>query len=190
MKKTLLFLSMLTSSVYAQKCDKENYFSVSVAGDIRNCIIGSEPTGNKPSADLLIGLHAVGNNFEINPEVELFPKIGYWSSGANFGYHLPYWYIPARSKEMNLSVIPMAGIKMINRYNQEERQLKNGDWVYSKSSHITAQIGGSIRLDLSDKIMLDLSGFYSGRPDLVSRWPESHKAGVFSSYLGIHYKLN
>lgn len=190
MKKLLLGLSLLTTTVYGQKCEKESYFSVSVLGDIRNCTIGSDPTNNHASPNLLLGAHAVGNNFEMNPEVEIFPKIGYWSAGLNFGYHINNWYIPVRSKELNLTLVPLAGLKLINRYNQQERQLKNGDWVYEKSSHYAFQVGGSLRLQLSDKWIFDLTSYLSTAPDIKSRWPEGDKNSRFSTYGGFHYILN
>lgn len=186
-KSVLLFLSFLCATfAYSQK---ESYFSVSLKGDIKNSTIGSQPTEYKASPDLILGLHMVSENVEVNSEVESFDKIGYFSFGVNGGYHLQR-YLPITRKGIDITVIPLIGAKVIYRYGFEDKLTdKNPDGIiYGSSQHLALQVGSSFRIPLSDKFLIDFSSVFSTRSDINYRWNDN-KIGVLSNYLGIHYKF-
>ena len=181
----LVFCSLM----FGQK--KENYFSASLGSDIKNSIVGSKPTGFKPASDLVIGLHVVSNNFELNPEIETFSKIGYFRSGINFGLHFNKWFIPIGNTEMDFTLVPSIGASLISRSGKEDKLIVTPEqdyWVYGNSSHISAQANLSFRLKLSDSFILDYTANLSTRPDLVYMYPtDNPKFMCLSNFLKLHY---
>jgi hypothetical protein len=188
MRRLLLPLLFIGSLTYGQyKTPKESYASLSLKTDVRNAILGSKPTNNKPSPDLTLAVNMVGNNLELSVGDELFNQIGFNRFFLNFGYHSQR-YIPIGDKELNFTVIPYLGASTITRYGKEDRILPNGDFIYGNSSHLAVQGGISIRGKITDKILFDVS--YEGltRQDLLYMYPTDNPHFiVFSGSAGLHY---
>ena len=87
MKKTILIL-MLSFTCFAQK---EGYVYFSGAVDIKNAIVGSNPTKNKPELDLIYQFGMVGNNIEVNIGYENFKVINFDKYSIAVGYHFPLY---------------------------------------------------------------------------------------------------
>jgi hypothetical protein len=79
MKKILIIL-LLSISTYAQH-------QLSVGIDIRNAIVGSEPTKNESATDWTFQYKARQNHIEIGFSVETFKKINYFDYNLFAGYY-------------------------------------------------------------------------------------------------------
>lgn len=188
MKKTLLFLALsLSLSTYSQK---ETYASVSLRTDLRNAVLGSKPTNDKPALDLTASVNMVSNNFEINFGDEYFREIGFNRVFVNFGYHLPR-YVRIGYKEIDITVVPYAGFGVISRFGKEDREIITPDkdyYIYGSSSHLAAQAGLSFRVKLFDKFLLDWTCEALTRPDLQYLYPTDPNDKIkFSNSVGVHY---
>jgi hypothetical protein len=81
MKKLLLvFILFITITTSAQ-----HQFNISV--DVKNLIIGSEPTQNNPALDLTLTYKVRQNNFELLLTSELFPTIDYYDYTIGVGFY-------------------------------------------------------------------------------------------------------
>lgn len=174
--------------------EKESYCSVSFSVDGRNAVMGSEPTNNKPSLDGVLGVHMVGNNFEIGVSDELFNKLGFNRFSLNFGYHSQR-YIPLGDKELDFCIVPFVGASTITRWGLGDREVKlpsgETEFRYGKSSHIAVQGGLSFLTKITDRLLLDVTMELSTRPDLLYHYPtDNPKSFVESNYVGIHYIIN
>ena len=179
----LLFSGLL----YCQ--EKNSYFSASAGFDIKNAVLGSKPTNNLPSLDLLIGLHAVSGNFELNPEFELFEKIKFRRYAINIGWHFPR-YLLLGNKAIRITTIPSLGTAIIARYGGEDRTTASGHIIYRRSQHLAFQGNLSFRATLSDRFLLDYTIQATTRPDLNFLYPDDkNKQIVFSNFIKVHYIL-
>lgn len=71
------------------KRDKLNYKFVAFGFDVRNAVIGSKPTNNKPELNYQFKLGAVSKNVEVAIFYEQFKRIDFQAYGVNVGYILP-----------------------------------------------------------------------------------------------------
>lgn len=100
MKKTItvaiLFLSMIN---IAQKKENRLFKTISLGFDVRNCIIGSNPTNNKPELDFIIGAGFIQNKLEFNFGFESFKAIDFnkytFSVGPQIKIKDNFKFIPA-----------------------------------------------------------------------------------------------
>ena len=188
MKKLLLSSLLFSFGLFAQ--EKESYCSISIGTDVKNSIVGSKPTGNNPALDLVMNINAVSCDFEISAGYEHFQAIGFSRYSADFGFHNQR-YIPIGNKEFDFTAVPSIGFSMIQRFNGIDHYASNGDFIYSRSSHLAAQVNLSLRTKLSDKILLDWTIQAITRPDLQYLYPtDDPKFIVFSNYLKLHYIIN
>jgi hypothetical protein len=188
--KKLLLLLLLSPFMYGQKA---SYFSMSLSQDIKNGIVGSKPTNNEPSLDLTLGIHCVGDNYELYTGDELFNQIGFNRFFVNGGYHTQ-WYIPIGDKELNFSVVPYVGFSMINRYGKADHEIVTPSqtyYIYGRSNHLAVQGGLSFRAKVSEKFLIDLTTEALTRQDLKYLYPtDPNKFIVFSNTFGVHYIFN
>lgn len=190
MKKLILIaLILLQYNIYAQK---ENYASIYGGADVKNLFFGSPPTNNVPSPDILIGLNMVGDNLLLNPEVEIFNKIGFRRESLSLGY-VSQRYIPINGTDLNFNIIPSLGISAIHRYGQDDKKIETPTetyFIYGHSTHIALQANLSITVKITNKIMLDYTLQCLQRPDLKYLYPtDPNKKYVFSGFLKLHYIL-
>jgi len=190
MKRLLLPLLLFSPFIYGQKA---SYFSASLKTDIKNSIVGSAPTNNKPALDLMASIHCVGDNFELGVGDELFNQIGFNRFFVNGGYHTQ-WYIPIGNNDLNFSIIPYVGISSITRYGKPDHEIVTPNqtyFIYGRSNHLAVQGGLSFRAKLSDKILIDFTSEALTRQDLKYLYPtDPNKFITISNYLGLHYVIN
>jgi hypothetical protein len=78
--KTLILALLLSVSTYAQ-----HQFSVGI--DVKNAIVGSEPTNNESAADWTLQYKIREKHLEIGLSVETFKKINYFDYTVFAGYY-------------------------------------------------------------------------------------------------------
>lgn len=144
--------------------------------DLRNAVIGSQPTNDKPSADILAKLAMISNSgFEIDVQHESFPKIGFNKQAVGFG-----WNIPLTEK---LSVSPMIEPTLINRKWKPEDNAG-----FDKTHHLNIGFSAPVRYDLTDKIGVEVHFNILKRGDL--QWRYDDDKWVKSVYTGVYFRLN
>jgi hypothetical protein len=177
----ILVFAIICGIANAQTKDQEHYLYVSGSIDIRNATVGSDPTNNKPAADLLYQFGMVGQNIEVNIGYETFKAIHFDKYTIGVGYHFPL-YGRIGNTVIKTVFIPSIEPTLIGRW---------GDEWQCRSSHLS--IGGnlSLRWHLSDKIGVEWLTNFLPRTDLSSRYPELYSSVpiVISNYLKIIYKM-
>lgn len=177
----IFVIALICGIANAQNKDQEGYIYFSGAIDIRNAVIGSEPTNNKPALDVLYQFGMVGQNIEVNIGYERFNAISFDKFTFGVGYHFPL-YGRIGNSVIKTVFIPSIEPTLIGRWGDE--------WQCS-SSHLS--IGGNLALrwHLSDKTALELLSNFLPRTDLSSRYPEIHSnvPVVPSYYLKFIYKI-
>lgn len=188
MRKLLLAL-LFTSSIYAQK---DNYMSFSTGLDIRNAIVGSNPTNNKPALDYQFQFAMVDRNFEVNVGYECFPRLNFDKYSIGIGYHLPL-YGNIFGKEIKTTMIPSLEPSLIGRWGTW-----GGGISHSQvSSHLALGVNLAFRWDLSDVWAVEYCFNSLTRTDLAAMYGNSRgKVSVEgvpivgSNYFKIVYKIN
>jgi len=187
MKKLLSIALIVISMVTYAQTEKESYFSLSSKFDVKNAIVGSEPTNNKSALDLHLNANMVKNNFELSMGYETFHTIGFEKYSVDFGWHFPR-YIPIFNKEIDITIVPSIGFSMINRYDLGIKSI-TGETL-NRMGFVAIQGNLSFRVPLTDTILLDYTIEAQGRPDREFLYPETTKSSViFSNLVGIHYKF-
>lgn len=162
----------------AQQLSKESYLSVSFKTDVKNALVGSEPTDYKPALNYQIKVNMVSDNFELAPGYERFNEIDFERFSLDFGWHSQR-YIPLGFKEFDFTIVPSAGFSMIKRYSE----LEDGHPMF-----FAVQGSLSFRYKLSDKLLIDWTVEGITRSDIKYLYPnDPHKGYTISNYVGIHY---
>lgn len=195
MKNFTISLATLLATALTATAQDVNYFSLSLGSDIKSSTVGSKATDYKASPDIIIGAHMVGSNFELNPEIESFAKIGYFRFGLNAGYHSER-YVRLFGEDHNFTIVPSIGFSMIHRYGFEDREIydpkiKTTTYIYGSSSHFAVQANLSFRFKLTDGLLLDFNTGLQTRPDLMYRYPtDSPKNICLNNTLKLHFIIN
>jgi hypothetical protein len=160
-----LIAILITTLCYSQKVEKEAYLAFSTSIDIRNAIIGSKPTGNKPAIDLLYQFAMVGQNLEVNIGYESFNKIHFDKYTIGVGYHFPL-YGRIGNTVIKTVLIPSIEPTIIDRWGKE--------WQ-TTSSHLS--IGGNVALrwKLNQNLGIELLTNALPRTDLSAHYPTINK---------------
>lgn len=188
MKKLLLSSLMFSGIMLAQ--EKESYCSISFGTDVKNAVMGSKPTNNKPAADLILNINMVGNDFELSVGDENFSQIGFNRFSVDFGYHSQR-YIPLGNYDFDFTMVPSVGFSTISRWGGVDHEDSHGNWIYGKSNHIAVQGNLSFRYKLSDRFLIDWTANLMTRPDLMYLYPtDNPKFIVLSNFIKLHYILN
>lgn len=147
---------------------------ISASFDLRNAVIGSTPTGNKPAADLLLKCGMVGEKgFEIQVQYENFKRIDFVKYGVNFGHKIPI--------TDNLSVSPLAELAFIKRdWGGDVGEVANGG----------AGAAVSVRYYFSDRFGIELFTEQLFRGDLDWRYGSGAHPWVTSVYGGLTYRID
>lgn len=137
MKKLIIAL-LLTNLATAQHV----YFSV--GADLRNGIIGSKPTNNKPELNYCIEFKMVGNNnVEVGIGFEEFSRIDFNRMYGTLGY---------RFEAGKFILTPTIEPTLINRYNNW-----GGGISYElKQSFMTIGVGANLEIPINDKLGVQL----------------------------------
>jgi hypothetical protein len=169
MKKLLIAL-LLTNLATAQHV----YFASGI--DLRNAIIGSDPTNNKPELNYSLEFKMVGNNnFEAGIGFEQFNIIDFNRMYFTAGY---------RFEIGEFTIIPTIEPTIINRY---------GNWgggidYDMKQSFMTIGIGSALEYSFNDAFGVQLYFSALPRPDIKMMY-EDNKI-VISGFAKIIYKIN
>lgn len=177
----ILAFSIICGIANAQPKDQEHYIYFSGAFDIKNSIIGSKATSDKPALDLLYQFAMVSQNIEVNIGYERFNAICFDKFTFGVGYHFPL-YGRIGNKVIKTVLIPSIEPTLIGRW---------GDEWECRSSHLSISGNLALRWHLSDKTALEFLSNFLPRTDLYSRYPEIHSSVpiVPSYYLKIIYKI-
>lgn len=113
MRKIIILLVVFIGiNAYAQR----RYVSFSAGFDVKNTFVGSEPTNNQPSADLIFGAKAVGvKGFEVGIGYEFFPRINFSKYTMSAGYNFPLYAYIGRN-EIKTNVFVNGEPTIINRW--------------------------------------------------------------------------
>ena len=149
--------------------------------DIRNAIVGSEPTNNKSEINFMLQFGMIGGNTEVSVGYERFEAICFDKMFFSVGHHFPL-YGNLFGKEVKTILIPSIEPSLIGRWGSE--------WE-TKSSHLTIGASLALRYEISHKISIELQCNALPRVDLFARYPEAHSGMpfVFSNYFKILYRL-
>lgn len=173
MKKLILLLLLTASSMYAQ--DPYVYFGTSI--DVRNAIIGSDATMNKPQADLLFKFGMTGQGFEVAIGYEHFNVLDFER----------YFVSVGKMIEVNdrLTLVPSIEPSLIGRSHDWGGGLGYED---VESSHLTVGISMPIRYHLNDNFALE--GILDAilRTDDMAKYRDDFKVTP-SFRVGLIYKI-
>lgn len=176
MKKLLLILIVTTS--FAQ----EHYLYASAAIDVRNAIVGTEPTNNNPEIDYFLQAGIVSRNIELTIGHEKFKAICFDKMTVGINYHFPLY---GRIGNSVIKTIFIPGIEptIINRW---------GDNWQTTSSHLSIAGNIAFRWNINDDIAFEILSNFLPRVDLKARYAEIHNTVpiVISNYFKIIYKFN
>jgi len=173
MKKLTLIVLLISCMSYAQ-----NKLTFSIGGDVRNCIVGSDPTNNEPKADLLFKLTIQNQSImEFGLGAEVFPAIDYTKVFVSIGARLPILE--------RLDIIASLEPSVIDRTGTWGGST-NGKDVYR--SYVTG--GGSLVLRYKpfNSIYFEAQTNITYREDLVARYGEKNPLKA-SNYLSIVFAL-
>lgn len=161
MKKAIILVTLLLSiHSFAQK----GYVAVSAAFDIKNTIVGSTPTNDKPELDVFLQFTAVGNKgTEVSFGYEYFPRINFSKFTLGAGQTFPlYGYI--RGHEIKTILFLGLEPTMINRW---------GTWgggITDENNVSFLSLGGNVALRwfLSDRFAIE--ALFNALPRTDSRY--------------------
>lgn len=176
-----MMVCMIGSSIYAQEgldTGKDNYFSFAAGADIKNAIVGSKPTGDKPALDWTIEGHAVTENFDFGLGYEKFDVINYDRKWFGLGYHIPVCYIAGT--DIKFSIQPSLEMSWIGR------EWNNG---LEERTFFTPSLNVNWNWDLTDHWGIQLATNWLPRPDIRVIYNQSHNKYVLSEGVKIVYKI-
>lgn len=141
----------------------QNKITASVGGDIRNCLVGSSPTDNKPKPDLLFKLTIQNErSMEIGLGAEIFTAIDYNKVFVNIGKRIDLFN--------NLSITGSIEPSVIDRTDDWGGGLSkpNPQMFFTAGSSLT------LRYKPIDDIFFELQGNVTYRKDLKVQYNESN----------------
>ena len=150
----------------------QNRITATIGGDIKNCLVGSAPTDNKPKADLLFKLTIQNDRMmEIGIGTEVFPSIDYNKVFVTVGRRIDLLN--------NLSITGSIEPSVIDRTNDWGGGLSKSD----PKMFFTAGASATLRYKPIDDIFFELQGNLTHRMDLKSQFNEPHplKPSVYFS---------
>ncbi len=151
--KKLIFLLLFTCLLQAQR--KNGYVAFVVGADIKNVVIGSEATQNKPEFNILYKLSMVGDKVEVFAGYEQFKAIGYDKISFGVGYHIKY---------KKIALIPSIEPCLISRE-------VNG----FQTSNLSIGFNTSVRYFVAKNIGIELVFNALPRTDLKQLYPTIHR---------------
>lgn len=187
MKRLFILPALLALSLSAN-AQKQSYLAFGLGADIKNGLIGSAPTGNKPAFDGIAQLNVVGANVHIDLGYESFQKIKFGRMFGSIGYELPLYAYPF-GEEIKTTFIPAVEFSMITR-NVTEKYTYNGVNMSEDRKYGFLAIGLNIALQwqLTDDFAVQLASNVLPRPDL--KYIYGTDRTVISNYFKILYTFN
>lgn len=175
MKKLLVLAILVTTIAIAQQKENKLFKTMSIGFDIRNCIVGSAPTKNKPELDFVLGLGFIKNKLEFNFGFESFKAIDFSKGTFSVGRQI-------KIKE-NLIFIPALEYTNIQRSNKWGNSLLEKDSGYFSSIALNL----SFRYYLNDSVGLEYMVNILPRTDLLYQYNKLQI--VNSGYLKFIYLI-
>jgi hypothetical protein len=156
-----IILLLFTTMVFSQGSP---YLSISA--DLRNGIVGSKPTNNKPEADLLFRAGVISNkDLKVGVLYENFKSIGFQKYGFEIGNQIKF--------TNRLIIVPTIEVTIIVRENL---------------NHLNAGLNAEIIYMLTDNLGISTIANYSTRTDLNYYYGgDNYK---FSGYAGLIWRFN
>ena len=161
--KKLLILLLFTTASYSQNV----YVSAGI--DVRNAIVGSSPTQNKPALDYIVRFGMVGSvpnhitTIEVQIGYERFEAIDF----SRFFFGLGVQLYPFK----NITVIPTIEPSLIDRWNNWGGGLGEEKL---KSSHLTVGVSLAVRYEVSYHISLEAQSCLLPRTDVYTMYRSMH----------------
>lgn len=155
--KKLFFAFMITGLSFAQTY-------VSLSADVRNAIIGSTPTNNKPEMDFILRAGVISNKgLKVGILFEKFDAIGFNKYGFEIGQ---------RIGNEKLQLIPAVELGWIER-------CKMNSWTVGANTEILYFLNNNLGITATCNLSwrTDLNEMYGG-----NNWK-------FSNYIGLIYKF-
>lgn len=173
MKKLITIVILIVGmTMYSQnynqsysKRDKPNYMFIGLGLDLRNALVGSDPTNNKSALDLNFKVGAIHNKMELLMFYENFDRITFQAYGLNINY-----------------VQPIASLTDITI------GIEAGSIIRSSNSNFL-MAGGNLELrhQLND-FTIALQGNARIRPDI---WYKNTSLPIrYSGFIVVYYKFN
>jgi len=187
MKYILLLLATVSYSQSVQ---------FSIGADVRNGLIGSEPTNNQPKLDFIGRFAVVHNNFEYSLIYENFNDIGFTKGALGFGKQIPL-FDNSISRESKLKIIPTIELTMIKRNwdKVDGKQFAFSEYYNStvalppnKSQHLSVGFSLPIRYKVFDNFAVELQSNLLYRPDDNWRYGDGGK-WVFSNHFNFIFNV-
>ena len=187
MKKLLLLPTLLFS---ATMFSQESYISVSGGFDMRNAVVGSAPTGNKPALNWIGQVDCVGANVHIIAGYESFSEIKYSRIFAGIGYEFNLYAYPF-GNEIRTQFIPSLEASIIKREYVHNYTSLNGvsGTEIQKPGFMAYGLNLAFQWDLTDHFTVGTSTNIIQRPDKNYLYHEDDRY-VLSNYLKVILKLN
>lgn len=168
MKKLILLL--ICNVAFSQHV----YFSS--GADLRNGIIGSEPTNNKPELNCVIEFKMVGkNNVEVGIGFEQFNRIDFNRMYGTLGYRFPFFG--------NTIITPTIEPTLINRYDN----WAGGISYEMKQSFMTIGLGSTLEIPINNNFWLQMYLGALPRPDIKMMY--GNDKIVVSGMIKLIYKI-
>jgi hypothetical protein len=164
--KKLITLLLFTVVSYGQNVQ------FSIGSDLRNAVIGSDPTGNKPAANLIYQFAMVSNKgIEVGITYETFKAISFDRYNIQVGYQI--------NVLERLKVVPAFNYNIIGRYGS--------NWG-NESSHLAFGANVGLRYKISDTFDVEYNGEVLQRVDLNTKYGGNNY--IYSGYVKLIYKIN
>lgn len=161
---TLMLFVLTFFSSYSQH-QKDTYIAFTSGFDIRNQVIGSTPTNNKPSSNYQFQFAMVGNNMEVNIGYETFPRLDFDKYTIGIGYHF-HLYGNALNLPIHTVFIPSIEPTLIGRHGTW-----GGALSYNQvSSHLSLGLNLTFRWHLNESTAFEYSFNALPRTDLSSMY--------------------
>lgn len=164
-KIVLILVLILVTCNSNSQTEKDNYISFSGGLDVRNAIIGTDPTNNKSAIDYFLQFSIVHRNIETSVGYENFTKIRFDRYFIGIGYHFPL-YLSAWQKNIKTTFIPSIEPSLVNRWGtwQEGLNFKEPSSYFS--------VGGNLafRWDINDEFAFEYSFNALPRTDLKTKY--------------------
>jgi hypothetical protein len=168
MKKIILAI-LITGLSFAQN---NPYVAFSASVDVRNAIVGSQPTENNPELNFILGFQMVGKSVEVGIFYESFKSIEFSRYGVNAGYQFPIIE--------KLTITPSLQFSMISRKEVEQE-------YYGEGCFLSYGANLNIRYEIIDNLTIGLRSECVARTDLNYLYGGSNY--IFSNYFEIGYKI-
>lgn len=146
--------------------------------DVRNAVVGSKPTQDKPELDLLVKFGMVSNKkVEVTVNYEVFSRLDFWKFGFGVGKQIEV--------SDRIKIVPTLEYNLINRSDDWGGGL---GYIDNASSHLAFGASLPVRFSLNDNWEIEIQSNLLHRTDIKAKYDQDK--WVVSNFLNIIYKIN